>query len=56
MIRAKIAEAVAAFLKKEFEQDVDSSTVQIEVTRKEFEGDYTLVVFPFVRMMKCKPE
>ena len=32
------------------------SQVQIQKTRKEFEGDYTLVVFPLVKMLKTSPE
>ena len=30
--------------------------LEIQTTRKEFEGDFTLVVFPLVREMKMKPE
>lgn len=31
-------------------------SVEIQFTRKEFEGDYTLVVFPLIRALKGKPE
>ncbi|WP_312922365.1 arginine--tRNA ligase [Empedobacter brevis] len=31
-------------------------SVEIQFTRKEFEGDYTLVVFPLIRTLKGKPE
>ena len=30
--------------------------IQIQSTRKEFEGDYTLVVFPFVKLARTSPE
>ena len=30
--------------------------MQVSVTRKEFEGDYTLVVFPLLKISKCAPE
>lgn len=30
--------------------------LQFQKTRKDFEGDITLVVFPFVKALKCKPE
>lgn len=30
--------------------------VEIQITKDEFEGDYTLVVFPFVKLVKQKPE
>ena len=29
--------------------------VQFQLTRKEFEGDLTLVVFPFVKLLRCTP-
>ena len=33
-----------------------SGQLQIQKTRKEFEGDYTLVVFPILRQSKKSPE
>ncbi len=36
--------------------DVAADTVQVQKTRKEFEGDYTLVVFPFLRQSRKSPE
>jgi len=30
--------------------------VEIQITKEEFEGDYTLVVFPLVKLVKQKPE
>ena len=35
---------------------VAESQIQIQKTRKEFEGDYTLVVFPLVKMARKSPE
>ena len=37
-------------------QPVDDKLIQLQATRKDFEGDLTLVVFPFVKMSKKKPE
>ena len=34
----------------------DPAAVQIQKTRKEFEGDYTLVVFPLLKLSRKKPE
>lgn len=56
MIREQIGEVIAEYFKKEYDYQVDQGSIQIDITRKEFEGDYTLVVFPFVRVMRCKPE
>lgn len=52
IIRDQIVEAIARC----YNQQVDASLVQLQNTRKEFEGDITLVVFPFVRMSKKSPE
>ena len=35
---------------------VDCSQMQIQKTRKEFEGDYTLVVFPLLKLSRKSPE
>ncbi|MBO5216940.1 MAG: arginine--tRNA ligase [Alistipes sp.] len=35
---------------------VEPQMVQIQKTRKEFEGDYTLVTFPLLRMSRLAPE
>ena len=42
IIRDHIIEAIAQC----YNQQIDSSLVQLQNTRKEFEGDITLVVFP----------
>ena len=35
---------------------VDYAHVQVQNTRREFEGDYTLVVFPFLKLSRKSPE
>ncbi len=52
IIRDQIVEAIA----KCYNQQIEPALVQLQNTRKEFEGDITLVVFPFVRMSKKSPE
>jgi arginyl-tRNA synthetase len=44
------------FAKEVYGQEVPSNTWQYQKTRKEFEGDITLVVFPLLRMSKKGPE
>ena len=39
-----------------YQNKVDDNTIQLQKTRKEFEGDITLVVFPFLRFSKKSPE
>ena len=50
-LAAKAAEAVKAL----YGADVDAASLQIQVTRKDFEGDYTLVVFPLLRISRQAP-
>ena len=35
---------------------VSESIIQFQPTRKDINGDLTLVVFPFVKLLRCKPE
>ena len=39
-----------------WDQQIDPVHIQIQKTRKEFEGDFTLVVFPLVRYARKSPE
>lgn len=51
-----IAEKVVEAIKELYSVDVDVTQVQIQKTRKEFDGDLTVVVFPFLRVSKKSPE
>ena len=51
-----ITEAVIAAIKELYGQEVPQSMVQLGATKKEFEGQLTLVVFPFLKMSRKKPE
>ena len=55
-IANKIQEAVKAGIKELYGQEVPDSMVQLQETREEFEGQLTLVVFPFLKMSRKKPE
>ncbi len=52
ILRHQIVQAIETC----YDQKIDQTLVQFQITRKEFEGDLTLVVFPFVRMSKKSPE
>ncbi|MDG1477782.1 MAG: arginine--tRNA ligase [Vicingaceae bacterium] len=52
----KLIEKVVEGLKHLYSADVDEKQVQIQKTRKEFDGDLTVVVFPFLRASKKGPE
>ncbi len=51
-IAAKASEAIKAV----YGADVTPETLQVQPTRKEFEGDYTLVVFPLLRITRQSPD
>lgn len=55
-IEDKLAMSVMDGLKALYGQDVPASQVQLQKTKREFEGHLTLVVFPFLRMSKKGPE
>lgn len=55
-IEVKLQEFVLKALKDLYEQEVDNKAIQIQKTRKDFEGDFTLVVFPLLRITKKPPE
>ena len=55
-IESKITAAVIAGLKTLYGQDVPEKMVQLQETRAEFEGNLTLVVFPFLKLSRKKPE
>lgn len=55
-IEQQLAQSVAEGLKELYGQEVPASQVQLQKTKKEFEGHLTLVVFPFLRLSKKKPE
>ena len=55
-IEITLAQSVAAAVKELYGSDFDTQKIQLQKTRKEFEGDFTLVVFPFLSLSKKRPE
>ena len=51
-----ITDVVIRFFKEVYQVDVPLKDLQVQNTRKEFNGDFTLVVFPFLRITKKSPE
>ena len=51
-IQNKAAEAIKAL----YGADVQADSLQVSVTRKEFEGDYTLVTFPLLKITHSAPD
>src|SRR6056297_766756 len=52
ILKKKVIDAV----QKIYRQLAEEKTIQIQRTRKDFEGDFTLVVFPLLRVSKKPPE
>jgi len=52
ILKEKIKEAVQIL----FQNEVSDDLIQIQETRKDFSGDFTLVVFPLLRFSKNTPE
>ena len=51
-----LAQSVAEAIKQLYGAEVATEKIQLQKTRKEFEGDFTLVVFPFLALSKKRPE
>ncbi|MEI6815668.1 MAG: arginine--tRNA ligase [Bacteroidota bacterium] len=51
-LKIKIAEALYAL----YNITISPESIQLTETRKEFEGDFTLVVFPFIKESRLSPE
>lgn len=52
ILKDKIVEAVSVL----YNSEVPGNLIQLQETRKEFKGDFTLVVFPLLRFSKNTPE
>jgi arginyl-tRNA synthetase len=55
-IETILAGKVTEGLKQLFDIDVSTSEIIFQKTRKEFDGDLTLVVFPYTKVSKLSPE
>jgi len=55
-LEIRLVQPILTAVKELFNADLNQDQVSFQTTRKEFEGDLTLVVFPFVRFSKKGPE
>lgn len=55
-IAKEITASVMSAVKELYGTDVQEKMVQLQKTKREFEGSLTLVVFPFLKISKKKPE
>jgi arginyl-tRNA synthetase len=52
----RLISAIKSIVLGQFATALDEGQIQLQKTRKEFEGDITLVVFPLTRISKLSPE
>ena len=55
-IEQQLTAAVASAIKTLYGQEAAENQIQLQKTKKEFEGHLTLVVFPLLRISRKKPE
>ena len=55
-IETTLVQSVVEAIKSLYGTDFNAEKIQLQKTRKEFEGDFTLVVFPFLALSKKRPE
>jgi len=55
-ITQELQASVAKGIAQVFGQEIDPNTVVINATKKEFAGEYTVVIFPFVKLLKKSPK
>ena len=51
-----LTQSIRKVIETLYDQSIDEKSIQLQATRKEFEGDLTLVVFPFLKISKKNPE
>ena len=55
-IEQQIAQSVANAVQKLYGESIEPEKIQVVVTRKDQVGDYTVVVFPLLRLSKKSPD
>ena len=55
-IEEKLTGSITEAIQSLYGQEVPTALIQLQKTKKEFEGHLTLVVFPFLKISKKKPE
>lgn len=55
-IEAILTGSIVKAIEVLYGQEITADKIQLQKTRKEFEGDFTLVVFPFLQLSRKRPE
>ena len=56
MIEQLLCKNIADAIKSIYQTEFDLSSISLQKTRKEFEGDFTFAVFPYLKITKKSPE
>lgn len=56
MLEQQIQKAISKAFVELYNHELPESEISLQPTRKEFEGSYTFVVFPYLKVTKGKPE
>ncbi|MFV0506058.1 MAG: arginine--tRNA ligase [Bacteroidales bacterium] len=56
ILEENLKESVCGAARVLYNTEIDINSLQIQETRKEFDGELTLVTFPLIRILKQKPE
>lgn len=56
MIERALKEAISNAFKAVFDHEISTEDLSLQPTRKEFEGTYTFVTFPYLKITKSNPE
>jgi arginyl-tRNA synthetase len=56
MIEQLLTDTIKAAVNSLYQVEANPSQIQLQNTRKEFDGDITLVVFPFTKISRKSPE
>ena len=55
-LETSIGTIVAEAIKTLYSIDIEANQIQLQKTKREFEGDLTVVIFPFVKAARKSPE
>ena len=55
-IEEQLRNSVLVAINELYNAQLDEKIVQVQLTRKDQKGDYTVVVFPLLKVSKKKPE
>jgi arginyl-tRNA synthetase len=56
VLEERLKKETIDIFKEEFGTDISADTVTLNITKKEHEGDYTIVAFPLIKYSKKSPE